>query len=195
MGISIEEVKELREATGASMMACKKALEDNGGDYQKAVDTLRKKGEAKAAEKAARTTSQGIVYSYIHTNRKVGALVQLACETDFVAKNETFIELAGDLAMQVVATNPRAIAPEDVDNDFIAKEKEIWRDQLLNEGKPADKIEMIMVNKEQKTREEFSLLKQSYIKDPSKTIDDLLKEYITKLGENIKVIRFARFEV
>ena len=195
MAISLEDVKSLRESTGASMMACKKALEDNGGDYQKAVDALRKKGEAKAAEKADRTTGQGIIVSYVHTNKKVGSLIQLACETDFVAKNEKFIELANDLAMQVVACNPKAISPEDVDNAFIEKEKEIWRGQLENEGKPADKIEMILVNKEKKTREEYSLMKQAFVKDPDKTIEALLLEGINKMGENIKVVRFVRYEI
>ncbi len=195
MGISVEDVKMLREATGASMMACKKALEANNGDYQKAVDELRKKGEAKAEEKSVRTTSQGVVISYIHTNRKVGSLVQLACETDFVAKNELFVELANDIAMQVVASNPKSISPDEIDSAFIEKEKEIWREQLKNEGKPEDKIEMILTNKEKKAREEFSLLKQAFIKDPEKDIEALIKEYITKLGENIKVVRFTRYEV
>lgn len=195
MSVSLEDVKNLREATGASMMACKKALEDSNGDYQVAVDNLRKKGEAKAAEKATRTTGQGVVYSYIHTNKKVGAMVQLACETDFVAKNEKFVELAADIAMQVVATNPRAVNPEEISDDFIAKEKEIWTELLKNEGKPADKIEMILVNKEKKAREEFSLMKQSFIKDPEKLIEDLIKESINKMGENIKVVRFVRYEI
>lgn len=125
MTVSLDDVKKLREMTGASMMACKKALEDMAGDLEKAVDLLRKKGEAKAAEKAERATGQGIVFSYIHTNKKVGAMIQLACETDFVAKNEKFIELANDLAMQVVASSPRALNPEDIDQTFIEKEREI----------------------------------------------------------------------
>lgn len=195
MNVSLEDVKNLREATGASMMACKKALEETNSDYQKAVDVLRKKGEAKAAEKSDRTTGQGIVFSYIHTNRKVGALVQLACETDFVAKNEKFVELAGDIAMQVVATSPKAISPEDISDEFIAKEKEIWAEQLKNEGKPADKIEMILENKAKKATEEASLMKQDFIKDPDRKIEDLIKESINKLGENIKIVRFVRYEV
>lgn len=195
MNVSLEDVKKLREATGASMMACKKALEENNGDYEKAFDALRMRGEAKAAEKSDRTTGEGVVISYIHTNKKVGSLIQLACETDFVAKNEKFIELANDLAMQIVASSPVAINPEDIDDDFIAKEKEIWREQLLNEGKPADKIDMILVNKEKKAREEFSLMKQQFVKDPDKTIEELIKENINKLGENIKVIRFVKYEI
>jgi elongation factor Ts len=195
MSVSLDDVKNLREATGASMMACKKALEEANGDFQKAVDELRKKGEAKAAEKSERTTGQGIVYSYIHTNRKVGALVQLACETDFVAKNDQFVELANDIAMQVVAASPKAINPEDISDEFIAKEKEIWTEQLKNEGKPADKIGMILENKEKKAREEFALMKQAFIKDPEKNIEGLVKDAIMKLGENIKVVKFTRFEV
>lgn len=195
MSVSLDDVKNLREATGASMMACKKALEEANGDFQKAVDELRKKGEAKAAEKSERTTGQGIVYAYIHTNKKVGAMVQLACETDFVAKNEQFVELANDIAMQVVAANPKAINPEDISDEFIAKEKEIWKEQLKNEGKPADKIDMILENKEKKAREEFSLMKQVFIKDTEKTIETLIKDAIMKLGENIKIVKFTRFEV
>lgn len=191
----LEDIKSLREATGASMMACKKALEEVNGDFDKALDALRKKGEAKAAEKSERTTGEGIVYSYIHTNKKVGAMVQLACETDFVAKNEKFIDFAADLAMQVVATNPKAVNPEDISDEFIAKEKEIWRAQLENEGKPADKIEMILTNKEKSAREEMALMKQAFVKDPDKTIEALVKENINKLGENIKIVKFVRYEV
>ncbi len=195
MNVSLEDVKKLREATGASMMACKKSLEENNGDYEKAFDALRMRGEAKAAEKSDRTTGEGVVISYIHTNKKVGSLIQLACETDFVAKNEKFIELATDLAMQIVASSPVAINPEDIDDEFIVKEKEIWREQLVNEGKPADKIDMILENKEKKSREEFSLMKQSFVKDPEKTVEELIKENINKLGENIKVIRFVKYEI
>lgn len=191
----LEDVKNLREATGASMMACKKALEEANGDFEKALESLRKRGEAKAAEKSERSTGEGIVYSYIHTNKKVGAMVQLACETDFVAKNEKFIEFAADLAMQVVATNPKAVNPEDISDEFIAKEKEIWRAQLENEGKPADKIDMILTNKEKSAREEMALMKQAFVKDPDKTIEALVKENINKLGENIKVVKFVRYEV
>ncbi len=195
MSVSLDDVKNLREATGASMMACKKALEETDGDFEKSVEILRKKGEMKAAEKSERQTGQGIVYSYIHNNKKVGAMVQLACETDFVAKNEKFVELAMDIAMQVVAASPKAVHPEEISDEFIAKEKEIWMDQLKNEGKPADKIEMILVNKEKKAREEFALTKQAFIKDPDRTIEHLIQEAINKLGENIKIVRFVRYEV
>lgn len=195
MGYSLDDVKNLRESTGASMMACKRALEESEGDLEKAVVALRKRGEAKAAEKSDRTTGEGVIISYIHNNKKVGAMVQLACETDFVAKNEKFIELAQDIAMQIVATNPKAISPDEINSDFMAKEREIWKVQLENEGKPADKISMILDNKEKKTREEYSLMKQEFIKDPSKTIEALLLEAINKMGENIKIVKFSRFEV
>lgn len=195
MTVSLDDVKKLREATGASMMACKKALEETDGEYEKAVDILRKKGEAKASEKSTRTTSQGIVFAYIHTNKKVGAMIQLACETDFVAKNEKFMELANDLAMQVVASNPKALEPGDIDSAFIARERDIWAEQLKNEGKPEDKIAMILDNKEKSARSEFSLTKQAFIKDPDKTVETLIKEYISILGENIKVVRFVRYEI
>lgn len=195
MGISLDDVKKLREATGASMMACKKALEESSGDYDKAVDSLRKRGEAKAAEKSERTTGQGIVCSYIHSNKKIGAMVQIACETDFVAKNEKFIEFAQDVAMHVAAANPKVLNPEDIDADFMAKEREIWMAQLSNEGKPEEKWGMILENKEKKTREELSLMKQGFVKEPEKTIEALLKENITKLGENMKIIRFVRYEI
>lgn len=195
MTVSIDDIKNLREATGASMMGCKKALEETNGDYDKAVDVLRKKGEAKASEKSSRATSQGIVCSYIHTNKKVGAMVQLACETDFVAKNEKFLELANDIAMQVVASNPMALEPEDIDEAFMAKEREIWAELLKNEGKPEDKIQMILDNKEKSARNEFSLMKQNFIKDPDKTVETILKEAISILGENMKIVRFVRYEI
>lgn len=194
MSVSLDDIKKLREATGASMMACKNALLETGS-YEKAYDELRKKGEVKAAERSQRTTSQGVIHSYIHSNRKVGAMIQLACETDFVAKTDQFLELASDLAMQVVAANPIAVNPEDISDEFIAKEKEIWKAQLLNEGKPEDKISMILENKEKKAREEFSLMKQAFIKDPNRTIEQLILENISKTGENIKIIRFIRYQL
>lgn len=195
MSVSLDDIKKLREATGASMMACKKALEETNGDYQKAFDELRKKGAAKAAEKSDRTTGQGVIYSYVHTNRKVGAMVQLACETDFVAKNEAFVELAADIAMHIVASSPKAITPDEIDADFIAKEQEIWKGQLENEGKPADKIPMIIENKTAKFKEENCLMKQLFVKDSEKTIEQLILDMITKMGENIKIIKFTRYEI
>lgn len=195
MSVSLDDVKRLRESTGAAMMSCKKALEETDGDYDKAVDVLRKKGETKAAEKSERTTGEGVIHAYIHNNRKIGAMIHLACESDFVAKNDLFLELANDLAMHIVAASPVAINPEDIDDAFIEKEKEIWTEQLKNEGKPADKIAMILENKAKKAREESALMKQEFVKDPEKKIEDLINEYIAKIGENIRIIRFVRFQV
>lgn len=195
MSVSLDDVKRLRESTGAAMMSCKKALEETDGDYDKAVDVLRKKGETKAAEKSERTTGEGVIHAYIHNNKKIGAMIQLACESDFVAKNEVFLELANDLAMHIVAANPAAINPEDIDDAFIEKEKEIWTEQLKNEGKPDDKIAMILENKAKKAREESALMKQGFVKDPDKTIEELINQYIAKIGENIRVIKFVRFQV
>lgn len=194
MSNSIEQLKKLRDATGASMMACKKALEENANNFDEALDALRKRGIAKAQERTDRSTGEGLVVSYIHNNR-VGALVQLACETDFVAKNEQFQNLAKDIAMQITATNPLVLTPEEVSDSLLEKEKEIWYEQLKNEGKDEKIIVNILVNKEKKFREENSLLKQPYVKDPDLTIEQVLLESITKLGENIRIVKFARFEV
>lgn len=195
MPISLEQVKELREATGISMMACKKALEETGGDYQKALDHLRKKGQAKALERSERSTGQGIVTSYIHGNGKIGVLVQLGCETDFVAKNEQFQQLGKDIAMQVAATNPLVITPSEVSHELVEKEREIWKEQLKNEGKKEQMIDNILTGKEKKFREETSLLKQAFVKNPEITVEQLLTDAITKMGENIKVVRFSRFSI
>lgn len=193
MSISLELIKQLRDSTGVSMTSCKKALEETNGDIQKAVDLLRKKGEAKAVERSERSTGQGTVASYIHQNGKIGVLVQLGCETDFVAKNEDFQQLARDIAMHIAGMSPLSLTPEEVPTEIINKEKEIWREQLANEGKKEDIIENIMQGKEKKFREESSLLKQAFIKNPEVTIEQLLNEAIIKLGENIKVMNFARY--
>jgi elongation factor Ts len=195
MSVSLDQIKELREATGASMMACKKALEESNGDTTKAIETLRKKGEMKAAERSERSTGQGVVASYIHGNGKLGVLVQLACETDFVARNEDFINLAKDLAMHVAATNPLTLSPEDVSHELVEKEREIWRSQLINEGKKEQMLDKIMEGKEKKFREETSLLKQAFVKDPEKTVEQVLVTAVNKMGENIKVVRFSRFSI
>lgn len=195
MSVSLDQVKELREATGVSMMACKKALEETNGDKDKAIDILRKKGEAKAVERGERTTGQGIVASYMHQNSRLGVLVKLGCETDFVAKNVDFIELAKELAMHVAAMNPAVISPEEVDEELILKEREIWKEQLMNEGKKEEIIDNILVGKEKKFREEAALLKQPYVKNPEINIEQLITDAITKLGENIKVISFCRYSI
>jgi len=195
MSVSLDQIKELREATGASMMACKKALEEANGDLTKAIEALRKKGEMKAAERSERSTGQGVVASYIHGNGKLGVLVQLGCETDFVARNEDFVNLARDLAMHVAATNPLTISPDEVSHELVEKEREIWRAQLLNEGKKEQMLDKIMEGKEKKFREETSLLKQPFVKDPETTIEQVLVKAVNKMGENIKIVRFSRFSI
>jgi elongation factor Ts len=195
MAVTLEQIKELRETTGVSMMACKKALEESNGDIKAAIDYLRKRGEAKAAERAERTASQGVITSYIHSNGKIGVLLQLGCETDFVAKNEEFVGLAKDIAMQIAAMNPLAIKPEDISNELIEKEKEIWREQLKTEGKKEEMFEKIMIGKEKKFREEASVLKQAYVKNPEVTIDQLVLDMTNKMGEKIEVVRFTRYSL
>lgn len=195
MSVSLDQIKQLREATGASMMACKKALEENGGDYQKAADTLRKKGEAKAAERSERSTGQGAVVSYIHGNGRVGVLLHLGCETDFVARNDDFVNLAKDIAMHVAAMNPLTISPDEISHELVEKEKEIWRAQLANEGKKAQMVDKILEGKEKKFREEAALLKQAFVKNPDVTVEQLITGAVTKMGENIKIVRFSRFSL
>lgn len=195
MAVTLELIKELRELTGVAMMSCKKALEETDGDFQKALELLRKKGEAKAVERGERSTSQGVVTSYIHSNNRLGVLIQLGCETDFVARNEDFQNLAKDIAMQIAATNPLTISPEEVSHELVEKERQIWREQLINEGKKEAMLENIMAGKEKKFREETSLLKQQFVKDPEITVEQLISNAIAKIGENIKVVRFARFSL
>jgi len=189
----LELVKQLREVTGASMMACKKVLEDNGGDYNKALDELRKKGAAKAMERSERQTGEGTIATYVHTNGKLAAMVMLGCETDFVARNENFVSLARDLAMQVAANNPMAVSPEEIDMSVVDKEKEIWRAQLEAEGKSGEMVEKIIEGKVNKFKSENCLLKQAFIKNPDMTVEQVVLESVNKLGENIKVVKFSRF--
>ncbi|MCS7205040.1 MAG: translation elongation factor Ts [Leptospiraceae bacterium] len=192
---STEEIKKLREMTGAGITDCKAALIETNGDIEKAIEVLRKKGIAKAAKKMDRATNQGLIASYIHTNGQIGSLVEVNCETDFVSRNEEFYQLAQDLAIQVAAYNPLSILPEDLDPAIVEKEKEIIREQLRNEGKPENIIEKIVEGKIQKFYEEVCLLKQPFYKDEKKTVEEYIKEHIAKFGENIRVSRFARFQV
>lgn len=192
---SMEQVKALRERTGAGIVEVKKALDEAGGDEAKAIEILRKSGQAKAVKKGDRETKEGVVVSYVHSNNRVGALVQLFCETDFVARNEEFQELARDIAMHITATNPRYLKPEEVTEADIAKEKEIWAEQLKNEGRPAEMLEKIIGGKEAKFRSEIALLTQPFIKNPDMTVGDLLTEKIHKIGENIQVGAFTRYEL
>ncbi|ACM60908.1 elongation factor Ts [Caldicellulosiruptor bescii] len=192
--ITAEMVKELREKTGAGMMDCKKALEDAGGDMDKAIELLRERGLAKAAKKASRVAAEGIVESYIHGNGRIGVLVEINCETDFVARNEEFRQFAKDIAMQIAAANPKYVSREEVPLDVIEKEKTILRQQALNEGKPENVVDRIVEGRLEKFFEEVCLLEQPWIKNPDMKIKDLLTEKIAKIGENIVIRRFARFE-
>lgn len=177
------------------MQACKKALEEANGAEQHAIDILRKKGEAKAVERGERATGQGIIVSYVHTNNKIGVLVHLGCETDFVARNPDFGALGRDLAMHVAAMNPLFLSPGDVTPELIEKEREIWRAQLSKEGKPEKMHEKIMEGKEKKFREEISLTAQPFVKNPDVTIEGLISDAVLKLGENIKLVRFTRYSI
>lgn len=193
MTATLDQIQSLREKTGVSLQSCKKALEESHGDLGKAIEILRKKGEVKAVERAGRETGQGVVASYIHSNVKLGALVQLGCETDFVARGEDFQVLAKDIAMHVAASNPLYISPDDVSSELVEKEREIWKSQFAKEGKPEKMFPQIMKGKEKKFREEISLLTQPFVKNPEMTVEQLIKDAMLKLGENIRIVRFNRF--
>jgi len=191
--ISASAVKSLRDKTGAGMMDCKKALVECGGNEEKAIAYLREKGLAKAAKKAGRATSEGIIGSYIHSNGKLGVMVELKCETDFVAKNEKFKEFAKELAMQIAAVNPVCVSTDQVPADMLAKEREIYKHQAMQEGKPEAIAEKIVEGRVKKFYSEVCLLEQPFIKDDKKKIKDLLNELISVLGENMQIGRFQRF--
>jgi elongation factor Ts len=193
--ISAATVKQLREKTGAGIMDCKDALSECNGDISKAVDFLRKKGLATAAKRAGRATTEGIIESYIHMDSKLGVLVEINCETDFVAKNDDFKEFAKNIAMHITATNPVSIRPEDVPKETIDKEKEIYRAQVLDMGKPEKIADKIVDGKMKKYFKENCLMNQDYVRDPNITIEDLLNEMVAKIGENITIKRFARFKI
>ncbi|MEO5970406.1 MAG: translation elongation factor Ts [Bdellovibrionia bacterium] len=193
MEISASLVKDLREKTGAGMMDCKKALVETAGDFEKAVDYLRKKGIASASKKSGRLTKEGAVTSYIHGEGKVGVLLEVNCETDFVARTEQFKQLVKDIAMHIAAANPQWVRSDEVPADVVAKEKEIAIAQMQASGKPPAVLEKIAEGKVKKFYEDNCLLHQMFVKDPSKTIEQLIKESIATLGENMSVRRFARF--
>jgi len=195
MDITAERVKELRERTGIGMMECKKALEEAAGDAEKAIEILRKKGHARAKDKAHRETSEGMVGSYIHMNGKIGVLVEVNCESDFVARNEEFKDLLKNIAMHIAAARPKYIAPADVPADELDKEKDIIREQFKDSKKPPQIVEKIVEGKLAKFYEEVCLLEQPFIKDDKKRIKDLLAAFIAKFKENTRVSRFARFEI
>lgn len=191
----MEQVKALREKTGAGIVDVKKALDEAGFDEAKAIEILRKRGQDKAMKKSDRETHEGLVVSYVHSNGRIGTLVKLYCETDFVSRNEEFQELGRDIAMHIAASAPLVVKPEEVSDEVVAKEKALWQEQLATEGKPAQLVEKILVGKEEKFRNDVALLGQTFVKDPSKTVGALLTEKIHKLGENIQVGSFIRYEL
>jgi elongation factor Ts len=197
MGVNADDVRRLRELTGAPMMECKKALEESNGDFEQAILVLRKRGQATAAKKAGRSASQGLVGSYVHPGAQIGVIVEVNCESDFVARTEDFRELVHDLAMQICATDPRFIRKEDVAPDVLEREKDILRAQAAESGKPAAVVERIVEGRLGKFYEENCLYEQHFIKDQSgnTTIRELIDSKIANLGENVTVRRFARFKV
>lgn len=195
MTITAEMVKQLREKTGAGIMDCKEALNQCGGDMNAAIDYLRKKGLATAAKRSGRALSEGIIESYIHLRGKIGVMVEVGCETDFVAKTDSFKEFARNIAMHIAATSPLGIHPEEIPAEVIAREKEIYRAQALETGKPEKVVEKIAEGKLEKFFKENCLLSQAYVRDPSLTVADVLNELIAKIGENITIKRFVRYQV
>ncbi|MCX6567062.1 MAG: translation elongation factor Ts [Candidatus Aminicenantes bacterium] len=195
MDITADMVKELRERTGIGMMECKRALEEAGGDQEKAIEVLRKKGYARAADKADRTTREGRIGAYIHTNGRIGVMVEVNCETDFVSENEEFLELVKNIAMHIAASAPKYIAPADVPADVLDKEREIVREQFKDSKKPAEIVEKIVEGKLSKFYEETCLLEQPFIKDDKMKVKDLITQFISKFKENTKVGRFVRYQI
>tara|TARA_B100000003_G_scaffold161695_1_gene147492 strand:- start:182 stop:790 length:609 start_codon:yes stop_codon:yes gene_type:complete len=195
MAIDANTVKQLRDKTGAGMMDCKNALTESNGDLDTAIDFLRKSGAAKAEKKGSRETKEGLVYSYIHAGGRLGVMIEVNCETDFVAKTDGFVELAHNLAMQIAATNPIALDKDSVPSEVISKEKEIYTEQAKSSGKPDNIIEKMVEGRLSKFFQENCLMEQSYIKDSEKKINDLMTETIATLGENITISRYTRFAV
>ncbi|MCX7984782.1 MAG: translation elongation factor Ts [Bacteroidetes bacterium] len=193
--ITSELVKQLREKTGAGMMDCKRALEETNGNMDAAIEYLRKRGAATAAKRADKVANQGVVEAYIHAGGRIGAMVELNCETDFVAKTPGFKQLAHDIAMQVAAMNPQYISRDQVDHATIEKELEIYKTQAINEGKPEHVAEKIAQGRLEKFFQEFVLLEQSFIKDSGKTIKDIIDEEVGRVGEKISIRRFVRFHL
>jgi len=195
MGVDAKIVKELRSKTGAGMMDCKQALVKSSGDLDKAVDFLRKSGIAKAEKKISRVVKEGMVYSYIHQGSRLGVLLEIGCETDFVAKTDGFQELAHNVAMQIAATNPISLTREEVSQKVIDREKEIYSDQAKSSGKPDNIIDKMVEGRLNKYYQENCLLEQNFIKDPDKKLQDIITETIATLGENITVNRYVRFAI
>jgi elongation factor Ts len=194
VGVTVEDIKKLREVTGAGMMDAKKALVEADGNFDGAIDALRKAGAAKAVKKADREARNGLIETYIHTG-KIGALVEINCETDFVARTDDFKEFAHDVAMQVAATNPEYVNPDDIPENVLDKEKSFYREELDGQKKPAEMVEKIIAGKLEKYYEGVCLTRQPFVKDSDKTINQLTTELIAKLGENIVIRRFSRMEL
>jgi elongation factor Ts len=192
---TLEQIKNLRERTGAGIVDVKKALEEAQDDEAKAIEILRKRSKDKAIKKSDRVAGEGVIASYVHSNARVGAIVRLLCETDFVARNVDFKALAQDIAMHITAANPKYIKPDQVPAELVEKEKEIWTEQLKAEGKPEQMFEKIISGKEKKFREEMALLTQPFVKNPDQTVGELINEEIGKIGENIQVGEFSRLEL
>lgn len=188
-------IQELREITGLGMMDCKKALEETDGDIEKAIEFLRKKGAAVAAKRSERETAQGIIHAYIHPGSRIGVMIELNCETDFVARTDEFKNLANDICMHIAALKPLYLVPEEVDPKFLEHEREIAREQLAGSGKPEKIIEQILNGKMQKLYDEICLMRQQFVKNDQKTITDILTDVMAKTGEKIQIRRFARYEI
>ncbi len=195
MAITSKMVKDLRDKTQAGMMDCKKALEKTDGDMEKAVDLLRQKGLAVAAKRAGRATSEGVIETYIHAGGKLGVMVEVGCETDFVARNEDFVAFARDMAMHIAAANPVALTREDVPEEIVNREKEIYIQQAIDSGKPQNIAEKMVTGKIEKYLSEIALHEQKFVKNPDLTVQDMLNELVAKMGENISIKRFSRFQV
>ncbi len=195
MEVNASSIKELREKTGAGIMDCKKALSESAGNLEKAVDYLRQKGLAAAAKKMGRVAAEGLVGAYIHAGGKIGVLVELNCETDFVARTAEFQTLLKDVAMQIAAANPRYVRPEDVPTEELAREREICRRQALDSGKPEKVVDKIVEGKMERFYSEVCLLEQAFIKDPDRKVGELIQETVARLRENIQVRRFARYHL
>jgi elongation factor Ts len=193
--ISADLVKQLREKTGSGIMDCKQALSECAGDLDKAIDFLRKKGLATAAKRSGRAMTEGTIQSYIHMGGKLGVLVEVNCETDFVAKNDDFLDFAKNIAMHIAATNPLGIKPEDIPEEIITKEREIYRAQALEMGKSDNIVDKIAEGKLNKFIKDSCLLNQGYVRDPDITVGELLNDLIAKIGENINIKRFVRFQL
>jgi elongation factor Ts len=193
MDITAAQVKELRDRTGLGMMECKSALKESRGDVDKAINILRKKGFSRAQNKMSRDTAEGIIGSYIHMNGKIGVLVEVNCESDFVARNEEFQEMVKNIAMHIAAANPKYVSPEEIPQDVLNEEKEIFREQFKDSNKPPEIVDKIVLGKLNKFYEEVCLLDQKYIKDDKVSIKEYVASFIAKFGENIRVKRFARF--